>query len=220
MAATSSAREQNIVEWWKKNSRVATFVGVGVIAAIAGVFLYMRSAQIRSARAEDAFGQAQQLLYSGKVDEGEAALMSAARRYSGTTAGTVAAMRLAGRKLETRKYGEAISVIREFMAKAESDLYGASFHGLLAAAWADSGVYDNAAGEFDQAAALARFEATKLDYQYKAAEMYALAGNKERALQLLEQITGGPLSETSGKARKLIGELRATPAAPAAGGRG
>jgi hypothetical protein len=46
----------------------------------------------------------------------------------------------------------------------------------------------------------------------KAAEVYSMGGNKDRAIEVLKSISAGPPSDIRGKARKLLGELTSGPA--------
>jgi predicted negative regulator of RcsB-dependent stress response len=195
------------LEWARQNSRIVALAGTAVLATVLGTFLFIRSNEIRSARAEASYGAAQQTLYTGNREEGVARLAETAVRYAGTNPGAVAALRVALVKLEERKLGEAINVLQEAQTKADKKIFGASLHGLLAAAWSDSGQYAVAAAEYEQAAQASQLENERAGYNLKAAEMYALSNGKERALVLLRELSAGSPSETRAKARKLLGEL-------------
>ena len=205
-----SPLEQQLA-WVKSHSRQIG-VGVGIaIGLVLAVFLYTRSNQLRNTRAELAYAEAQQLMYSGNRAQSLVRLNDVVNRYAGTNIGSVAAMRLALVHLEERKIADAIEVLRKGQAKANDKIFAASFHGLIAAALSDSGVYADAAEEYLKAAEAAALDSEKDSYRYRAAEAYTLANNRERALKIIEQVTEGPPSETRARARKLHGELLSTP---------
>jgi predicted negative regulator of RcsB-dependent stress response len=196
----------------KKNSRIVSLVSAIVVASGLGVFLYLRSAEIRSQRAEAAYGEAQQLLFTGNREGGAARLEETATRYAGTPSGAVAALRLAMVRLEDHKPGDALRVLQTAVGKADSRIFGAQFHSLMAAAWSDSGRFDEAAAAFIRASEAARLENEKTEYQFRAATMYAQAGNKERAVDLLRALSAGEPTELRARARRMVGELEAAPA--------
>jgi tetratricopeptide (TPR) repeat protein len=199
------------LEWAQQNSRLLSLGGFVLAAAILDTFLFIRSGQIKSVRAEESYNESQQLFYSGKAPEGALKMAETARRYAGTNAGTMAAMRLAVIRINDRKMGEAISVLKEAQPKAKK-VFSGPIHGLLAAAYSDSGLFRQAAEEYALAAEGTRVESEKAELSYRSAEMFALSGNKDRAVQMLKVLSVGPPSELRGKARKLVGELTTVPA--------
>jgi predicted negative regulator of RcsB-dependent stress response len=197
------------IEWIRKNSRIVTLAAAVVVAGVLGVFLYLRSAQIRSERAEAAYGEAQQLLYSGNREAGATRLEEVATRYAGTASGSVAALRLAQLRLEDNKPGDAIRVLQSNLSKSDSRIFGSQFHSLIGAAWSDSGQFDKAAAAFTQAAESARLDNEREEYTFRSALMYAQAGNKARALEILNRLASGDPSEIRARARRLAGEIGA-----------
>jgi hypothetical protein len=218
MAETSRSKSnmdpgiQKWVDWAEQNSR-ALSLGITVLAAaVLGTFLFIRSGQIKAVRAEEAYNESQQLFYAGKAPEASLKMAETARRYAGTTAGTMAAMRLAVIRINDRKMGEAISVLKEAQPRVNDKIFGVAIHSLLAAAYSDSGLFAAAGDEYSKAAQATRVESERTELNYRAAEMLALGGAKDRAIQMLKVISAGPPSDVRGKARKLVGELTTVPA--------
>jgi hypothetical protein len=206
-------RLHNSIAWARRNSRVFVIGLAAVAATVIGIYLYVRSGQIRSQHAETAYNDSQQLLYQGKSADAKAKMAEVAKTYSGTSAGTMAALRLAVVELDEGRPGPAIAALDQVKSKANKKIFGPSIHGLLAAAYSDSGLYAPAAGAYLEAASSSQLEAEKADFNFRAAEMYALAGNKDRAIELLRTVAEGTEpGETRGKALKLLGELTAAPA--------
>ncbi len=218
MSATTTSKSaidpalREPIQWVQENSRVLSLAGAVIVALLLGAYLFVRSAQIKVAKAEEAYNESQQLFYSGKATEGAVKMADAARRYVGTNAGTMAAMRLAVYSINERKMGEAIAVLRQAEPKANKKIFGTALHGLLAAALSDSGLYAMAGDEYLLSAKASRVESEQVEINYKAAEMFANGGSKDRAVQLLATLVDGPPSDTRGKARKLMGELQTAPA--------
>ena len=200
------------IQWVRKNSRAASLAAIALLGGVLGIYLFVRSAQIRAVRAEDAYNEAQQLIYTGNLPGGQAKMGETATRYAGTNAGTMAAMRLAVARMNERKIGDAITILKQAQPKANKKLFGSAIHGLLAAALSDSGAYSLAADEYILAATAATGEGEKAALNYRAAELLAQEANKQRAVTILETLASGPPSEVRGKARKLLGEITTAPA--------
>jgi hypothetical protein len=198
--------------WIQRNSRALTVAATAVLVVILTGFLVVRSRQIKSQRAEEAYGAAQQALFTGDRNGGMQRLAEVALRYAGTGPGALAALKLAGAHLEDGRKFDAIKVLEETQGKATAKVFGAAFHAMMGAAWSDSGSYAAAASEYVKAAEASVLENEKAAHMYRAAEMYARANDRVRAVEVLGRIVDGPPSEIRARARRLSGELAASSA--------
>jgi hypothetical protein len=142
-------------------------------------------------------------------------MRQAATRYAGTNSGTVAALRLAVIHLQSRRMAEAISVLQATLPKADKKVFGTEIHRTIAAALSDSGQYVQSADEYLTAAGLASLESVARPLRLEAAHVLAQAGEKARAIAILEEIVASGDSDgeiVRGAARVLLGELTAVPA--------
>jgi tetratricopeptide (TPR) repeat protein len=187
---------------------IAAFVAIIVIGA--GVFFYRRSVELRSERAEVAYFRARQAFDMRNFDLAEPDLRAVVTRYPGTSGGTLAALALAQALYETGRHADGIQMLRDVSGRAARDIRP-EVHALIAAGHENLGQFEEAAGEYERAAEIARFPRDRLTYQAMAARAYGSAGRGEEALAIWRELESEPTQFLANEARVRIGELSARP---------
>ena len=185
------------------------WIGVVIILAGAGAWFYLRSESIKSARADAAYQAALQSVSSGNIPLAQSDLSKAAIRYAGTNGGTEASMALAKTYYQQNKYQEGIAALKgpasskghlQFEARL---LLAAGYEGL--SKWAD------AAKEYEDAAAVARFPADKESARAMAARSLQAGGDKAGAAKIWTDLLADPKGAFATEANIRLGELQAAP---------
>lgn len=208
---TETSKSVSFTDWYWKNRKL---VGIGaalVAVAAAGVWFYMRSAQIKRANAERGLGQAKQSLSAGNAPLAMTDLQRVATRYKGTPAGIQAAMLLAQLNYEQGKFAEGIRLLED--VRADAKVSQAPVLGLIADGQAAQGKADDAAAAYRKAAEATTAPGERSLYLAKAGRILMAAGKNAEARALWQQLADDPEAVTvHSEAAVRLGELSAQPA--------
>jgi predicted negative regulator of RcsB-dependent stress response len=178
--APAAERGRSLMDWMQVNSRLLGIGAAVVAVALAGLWFYNRSRQIRTVNAERSLTLAQQSLASGNTSLAMSDLQKVAARYEGTAAGTEAAMLLARQNFDQGKFQQGIDALKK--AADKSGPSRANVEGLIGDGYAQLGKGVDAARAYERAAAAAgAYVSEQAYYRAKAARSYAAAGNIEEA---------------------------------------
>jgi len=200
-----------LMDWLQVNSRILGGAAAVVAIAAAGYWFYLRSQQIKVVNAERSLNQAEQSLQSGNTALATSDLQRVISRYSGTPAGTEAAMLLAQTDYSAGKYQEGIKALESMAPRA--GLSEANIRSLIGDGYAQLGKNADAAKAYEGAAQATEFANEKAYYRAKAARSYTSAGDLAQAKKLWSELASSEKpSAVSAEARVRLAELDAKPA--------
>ena len=201
------------------NQNKATVLGGGiaivlVIALIIGYFVYSaqqeQQAQILLGAAEQSLmnGNFERALY-GDDDALTLGFIQIARNYGRTDAGNLAHYYAALAEYELGNFEESLSHILNYRApRGILGVAPVSMNGIILL---ELDRFEEAAAIFERAADWDRNSATTPYNLFEAAQAHIEAGNRQRAIELLNTILSDfPNSQQSTRAQRLIGMLTAT----------
>lgn len=201
--------EERYAELFDRYKQHLAWVGVVIILIGVGVWFYFRSESIKSQRADAAYEAALQSVSSGNLPLAQSDLKKAAVRYAGTNGGTESSMALAKIYYQQDKYQEGISSLSTAAADKGDLQYEARL--LMAAGYEGLQKWSQAAKEYEDAAAIARFDADKTSARAMAARAYQMGGDKAAATKIWTDLAADPKGTFAAEARIRLGEIEAAP---------
>ncbi len=182
-------------------------IGAVVLAAGFGIGFLMRASSVKKeTRGLEALAGAEAAYGSGDLVRAQEELSKVVARYSGTSAGTSAALLSAQLSFENGKVPEGLAVLDQAIGKAKSH-QKAGLLALRAGGKATAGQPAEAAKDYEAAAAAAQFRQEREQYQMSAARQYVAAGNIAAARKIYEDISGREDSGHASEAHLRLGEL-------------
>jgi tetratricopeptide (TPR) repeat protein len=188
---TSVAKVTSFYEENKKNAGIV----VGVVALlVVGSLIYTKNRAENNEKANAEFGKVYsfydngqyQIAIDGVTERGIVGLKSIVENYGGTDAGNLARFYLASAYYQSGRYDEALKQFEDFSASEQmmtvSRLTG------IACSYEAKGEYEKAAEHFEKAALSYPKDVDAAANLNHAADNYALAGKKERALDLYKKL--------------------------------
>jgi len=217
MADTASARPaarhldddgSAIFDWIRSHSRLATYVGVAILAVAGAMYMWRRSDAIKQERAEQALLSAARSFSSGNLPLAQSDLEKLVARYGSTSAGAQARLLLAQILYEQNKVDSGLKVL-DAVGSGPGGAFAASVHALKAAGFEQSNKSAEAGAEYERAAAAARGNVERDSYRADAARAYTAAGDTTKALAIWNALAADEQSPVSGEAKLRVGELTA-----------
>jgi predicted negative regulator of RcsB-dependent stress response len=188
-------------------------IGAIVVAAVAGGLLLWRlSVSQKTARADQALTQATNAFYNGNRPLAATQLQALADRYHDTPAGVEGAMILAQMDFEEARWADGLKVLETIKQSGTSPGFRAPVDGLIGGAYADLKKYDDAVKAYQSASDESEYQALKDIYQADAARILALAGKKDAARKIWQDLASRPESPLVAEAKVRLGELDAAAA--------
>ena len=209
-AGAASDRSEALFDWFRIRARYLA-IGAAIIAAAGiGYWFYLRSAQIRSGRAEQSLMQAKQAVFQGNEALARNDLQNILRRYGGTRAGVEAGLILAELHYGKGEFQQGIDVLRGLSGKSAAEASEAKIHALIGDGEMQLGKPDDAAASYQRAAERARFDGGRAQYSARKARALMAAGKTAEARRLWEELATAAWAESvSPEARVRLGELEA-----------
>jgi tetratricopeptide (TPR) repeat protein len=201
--------EQRFAELYDKHKQHLAWVGVVILAIGAGAWFYARSESIKTERAQAAFQSAIQSVASGNLPLAQSDLKKAATRYAGTDGGTESSMALAKIYYQQGKYQDGISALSSAAADKGDLQFEARL--LVAAGYEGLAKWPQAAKAYEDASAVARFDADKKSSNAMAARAYQAGGDKAAASKLWNGLLSDPKGTFATEANIRLGEMEAVP---------
>lgn len=210
---TDSAKTQSISEWLQVHTRAVWIGAAVVVVAAAGYWFYMRSAEIKRLNAERILIQAKQSLAAGNPALAQTDLQRVAARYTGTPAGSQAAMILAQLEYDQGKYAEGIKVLEPYQTSSAAGPNVAAVWSLTADGQLALGKAADAASSYQKAAEATSLPGERSMYLAKAGRSYMSAGKVAEARTIWERLATDPDALAfRNEAAIRLGELDARPA--------
>jgi tetratricopeptide (TPR) repeat protein len=200
-------------DWIQANSRAVSIGAALVVVAGIGFWFYVRSNEIKRLNAERGLNQAKQSLGAGNAALAMNDLQRVATRYTGTSAGSQAAMLLAQLNYQQGKYAEGIKALEPYhTARAAGPSLGAIW-ALTGDGQIGADKLPDALTSYQKAVEATSAPAERATYLAKHAKALMLAGKDAEALVIWERLAADPdASILRNEAKVRIGELTARPA--------
>ncbi len=195
----------SLATWFKVNQKPVTLALGGLVAAVAAVVIWQKSAETKVQNAERAFFQAQTAA-SANPTTALAELEKVATRYAGTSAGDRAALLAAQSMLTQGKAAEALKQLEALSARGGAARLGSTLQTLLAAAFESLNKPSEAAKAYLAAAAVSVGDA-KVQRQADAARAFMAAGNGPEAMKLWTELAKDQKGPLAAEAHVRLGEL-------------
>ncbi|MBI3566861.1 MAG: tetratricopeptide repeat protein [Gemmatimonadetes bacterium] len=203
---------ESVIDTIRMKSREIT-IALIVLAAAAVLFWWWKStAEKTAARAETVLNGAENSFYGGNDALAQSDLQKLIKGYANTPAGVQGSILLAQLSYKAGKYDDGIKVLTEAQNQSASKSFAASLESLIAAGYADAKKYDEAVKHFRAAADKAEFATEKDMHLADAARTLALAGKKDEALKIWQELSVKIDSPVLAEAKLRVGELTAVPA--------
>jgi predicted negative regulator of RcsB-dependent stress response len=188
-------------------------IGAIAVAAVAGGLLLWRlSVNQKNERGDQALNEATNALYAGNRPLAATELQAIADRYRDTAAGVEGAMILAQLDFEDARWADGLKVLEAIKVSSAIGSFRAPVDGLMGGAYADLKKYDDAVKHYQAAADESNYQSAKDVYQADAARILALAGKKDEARKIWQDLISRPESPAVAEAKVRLGELDAAPA--------
>jgi predicted negative regulator of RcsB-dependent stress response len=208
--AAPSDRGDVLFDWFRIRTRYLTVIAALLAAVAVGYWFYIRSAEIKSGRAEQSLAQAKQAVFQGNQALAQNDLQTILRRYGNTRAGVEAGLVLAEIHFGKGEYQKGIDVLRGLPDKSAAEPSLSKIHALIADGQMQLGKADDAAQAYQRAADQARFDGGRAFYTARKARALMAAGKPAEARRIWEELASAPWAESvAPEARVRLGELDA-----------
>ena len=195
---------------WARTNAKPIGIAVAVVALAAIVWVVAKQYRDRRADAADvALNRARQSYTQGNLPLAQTDLKRVITRFSGSAAGSQAAMLLAQAYYEQGKPDSGLKALND---GKPSDTDEAAFEALKGAGFEQKKEYPQAAERYRAAANLAKEKAAKDRYLADAARALTSGGKKDEAAKIWSSLANDTASPFAAEARVRLGELVASPA--------
>ncbi len=195
-----------VVEFLQYHSKPIIIGVIVVAAAVGGVWMWQRSAEIKEARAGAAYAAAENVYAAGNAPLAQPELEQTVERYPGTAGGAQAAMLLARINFEVDSFAAGIAAVEQALPEAPEALE-AGLLGLLGDGHESMGEHAQAASAFQRAAEATQFADERDRYRLAEARNRTAAGQVAEARAIYESIADREDSSYAGEAKVRLGEL-------------
>jgi tetratricopeptide (TPR) repeat protein len=214
-------KEDTLVKWYaettgfyEKHKRNIHIGITAVVVIVLALVVYLKNRSDNDALAMAQLGKVHSLFDAGSYQaaiDGVAernipGLKSIVDNYGGTPSGELARFYLATALYELRKYDEALEQFKDFSASDE--LLVVSRYAGIAQCLEAKGIYREAAENYEMAATKNVKDVAAAENLNNAARNFALAGDKEKAVELYKRLKKNyPLTTFGREADRYIAEL-------------
>jgi predicted negative regulator of RcsB-dependent stress response len=210
VTSATSGRGDVLFDWLQVRTRYLTW-GAALLA-VAGIvyWFYTRSAQIKSARAEQSLAQAKQAVAQGNTALAQNDLQSLLRRYGNTRAGVEAALVLAEVHYGKGEFQKGVDALKSVLDRSAAEASLAKLHALIGDGEMQLGKSEDAAQSYQRAADQARFDGARASYAARKGRALMAAGKTAEARKVWEELSSADWAQSvAPEARVRLGELEA-----------
>ncbi len=183
-----------ITSFYEDNKRTLGIILVALVVVVAGTLIYARNQAANNEKATTALGKVLefydtnqlQLAIDGSAERGIVGLKSIVDNYGSTDAGNLARFYLADAYFQLRKYDEALEQFDKFSGSEQ--LVSVSRLTGMAGCYEAKGEYEKAAEHYEKAATKYPKDVDAAGNLNHAADNYARAGKKDRALDIYKKL--------------------------------
>lgn len=214
-------KQDTLVTWYaeatsfyEKQKRAIGIIATAIIVVVIAGLVYAKNRADNNERAMAEIGQVRELFDQGQYqaaidgvpERSIPGLKSIVDNYGNSKGGDLARFLLASAYYNLGKYDEALTQFEAFSPSDE--LLTASRYGGIAQCYEGKKNYSEAAGYFEKAGGKYPKNVTAAENLNNAARNYALAGNKEKSLELYKRLKKDyPTSQYARDAERFIAEL-------------
>jgi tetratricopeptide (TPR) repeat protein len=211
--ASAADRAQTFVDWTRVNSTALTAGAVILVVAAVVFWFYGRSRAITAGNAEKALMTAKQSMAAGNLPLAQTDLQNVYARYGSTSAGVEAAMILAQLDYDSGKYQDGVTLLQKASSSSAAQPVTSTLRSLEGDGYGQMGKLEDAAKQYDAAAAATSYQDDRAYQRAKAARAYQTAGDTAKARQIWSDMLKDPTaSSMAPEARVRLGELTVRPA--------
>ncbi len=202
-------------QWAEENSRLLVYIVLGIVACIGLGYVWMQNraddadkAMTQLAKIEPYYDQNKyELAINGVPQEGAQGLKFIVDNFGGTRAGEMARLYLANSYFALNEYEQALEQYKNI--SIDDKIITASAYAGVASCYEAQGDHEKAATYFEKAAKKNLTMIQAPENLQRSAWNYAVAGNKEKAIELLNMLKKEfPNSAYSRNADKYIAEYQ------------
>lgn len=197
---------ESLVDTLQRYQRPIAIGAIVLLAAVGGIWMWRRSAEIKETRAAEAYASAEAAFGAGNPQLAQPELEKSVTRFRGTAGGTQSAMLLARILFDQGKYEDGLKALNDALGASPPTLR-ASLHGLIASGLEASGKAGEAAAAYERAAGAASFREDQELFRMEAARNHLESGNLSAAKTLYEGIAARDDSPFLGEAKVRLGEI-------------
>ena len=179
----------NPFKWVQQHQRLASAVGIAVLAVAAGVWLTVTTQQRKEAAAQIAMNGARAAFDAFDLPTAAAAFQEVIQNYSGTRSAKEASINLNQVRLINGQNELAIVSLRDFLAGNPGQVYQVPASGLIGSALENVNRPGEAGEAFLAAAAGAQVDYLKAEYLLAAGRALTAAGELDEAEAAFRTIT-------------------------------
>ena len=201
-------------QWFESRKKLLSYIGLAVVAVIAGGWIYMNNRTQAEQNASAALGKVMryydlgqyELAINGIPQENIRGLQSIVDEYDGTASAEQSQFYLANAYYNLRQYDKAL----EQFAGADLDdaMFVASVRAGQGACYEALGQYAEAGSSFEEASNISSDELLTPEYLYDAGRNFIKSGDRTRAESLLTKLKKDhPMSVYAREVDKLLAEL-------------
>ena len=202
---------ENLLDWFRANTRLLVIGAVVVIAAALGFWFYTQSRRIRIENAERSLMSAQQALAQNNIPLAQTDLQTIVSRYPGTPAGEQAGLLLARIHYDQGQYQEGIDVLQRVAEARGRSGARPAFMALIGDGYQEIGLAGDAAAFYEAAAEETRFDGDRDVYLSQAARALVAANDTASAVEIWRRLAADQESAVAAEARVRLGELTTAP---------
>jgi tetratricopeptide (TPR) repeat protein len=202
-------------QWAEENTRLLTYVAVGIAACIIVGFIWVKNRAEDSEKAATQLAKIEtyydenkyELAINGVPQEGAQGLQVIVDEFSGTHSGEIARLYLANSYYALGDYDKALENYKNI--SFDDKVIMASAYAGVASCYEAKGDYEEAGAYFEKAAKRNMAMIQAPENLQRSAWNYAAAGKKEKAIELLQMLKKEfPTSPYSHKADMYIAEYQ------------
>ena len=209
--AIADADADNVLDFFRNNTRLLVIAGVIVLAAALGFWFYTKSRELRTASAERFLASAQQSLAQNNLPLAQTDLERVVTQYTGTSAAVQAGLLLAQLHYDQGKYLEGVDVLEQVVDTRAAEPMRPAVLAMIGDGYLELGQPAEAATRYRQAAEETIFDADQDFYQSQAARALVAAGDTAGATQIWRGLADDPESAIAAEAKVRLGELTVAP---------
>jgi tetratricopeptide (TPR) repeat protein len=202
---TLAATYSSVTSYYEENKRTIGIIVLAAAVAVIALVVYARNRTDESEKAQAALGAISTYIDNGQYQtaiDGVPArnvpgLKTIVENFGDSPGGELARFQLASAHLALGQFDEALKHFKDF--SPSSDLLDAGRRAGLGACYEARKEYADAASEFEKAAAVSSTDPRVPEFLHMAAQNFALAGDREKAVDLWKRVKKSHPSSVYGR---------------------
>jgi len=195
-----------LIDWYKKNEKILTYIGIGLVAVVAGYWAYTNYLKGQNEDAQEELYTIEQSFKADSVDailkgaNGGMSAIDLADEYGNTKAGNLAKFYAGYAFFKKGDFDVAIDYLKDFDAEGDP-LVGPNRLGMIGDCYAAKKSYEEAASYFEKAGKANNNDLTTPHWMMKAGAAYEKLNDFDNAVDAYQYIVD--------KCPKVVGKTQA-----------